>query len=391
MKTLIKLLSTTFIVMMLTACPDDSSVGDSIDIAAISGITAPSTGATPASTITATDQYSGTISWSPEITTTFEATTTYTAVITLSAKTGYTFTGIAANFFTVAGSTSATNAANSGVITVVFPATGAEPLQTIDIAALSGVTAPVLGETPESEITETAQYTGTISWDGGWDWSPYFGGNKSYTATITLTVKTGYTLTGVTSNFFTISGADSTSNDADSGVITAIFPATTSVSLGDATCGGKVAYILQSGDPGYVAGEQRGLIAAEADSSSGIYWAIPDYQSISVPSGTETALGTGSSNTDNIIAQNGAGTTYAAGIARSCSDGGYNDWFLPSWDEVYKLYTYKTEIGAFTGALYWSSSEFSASVASTVNSGNGNQHNEAKSNTSWCVRAVRYF
>jgi hypothetical protein len=47
-----------------------------------------------------------------------------------------------------------------------------------------------------------------------------------YTATITLTAKTGYTLTGVTANFFTVAGATSVSNSADSGVVTAVFPAT---------------------------------------------------------------------------------------------------------------------------------------------------------------------
>ncbi len=47
-----------------------------------------------------------------------------------------------------------------------------------------------------------------------------------YTATITLTAKAGYTLTGVTVNFFTAVGASSVTNAADSGVITAVFPAT---------------------------------------------------------------------------------------------------------------------------------------------------------------------
>ena len=55
----------------------------------------------------------------------------------------------------------------------------------ITIAAIPGVTAPVLGETPVETITETDQYTGTVTWDGGWAWSSYFGGNKEYTAPIT--------------------------------------------------------------------------------------------------------------------------------------------------------------------------------------------------------------
>ena len=265
----------------------------------------------------------------------------------------------------------------------------------VDISAISGVTAPVLGETPVTTITETDQYTGTVSWDGGWSWSSYFGGDKAYTATITLTVKSGYTLTGVTADFFTVAGSTTVSNSADSGIITATFPATTSVSVGDSACGGIVGYVLQSGDTGYVAGEQRGLIVSATNQSTGIIWAVLANQSTSVPDGTETGLGTGSSNTDNIIAQNGDTTDYAAGLASSYTDGVYSDWFLPSWDEMYKLYVNivainTTATDAIAGNPYWTSSEFSASAASALNPGNGNAHNDGKS-TTWQVRSVRYF
>ena len=68
--------------------------------------------------------------------------------------------------------------------------------------------------------------------------------------------------------------------------------------------GGVIAYIYQSGDPGYVPGETHGIIAATADQSSGIIWSKAAYQTTAVPGGTGTALGTGSANTDNIIFQN---------------------------------------------------------------------------------------
>jgi hypothetical protein len=58
---------------------------------------------------------------------TFSYSTAYTATITLTPKTGYTLTGVAANFFTVAGATSVSNSAGNGVVTAVFPATASAP------------------------------------------------------------------------------------------------------------------------------------------------------------------------------------------------------------------------------------------------------------------------
>lgn len=89
---------------------------------AIGGVTAPVVGETPVTAITEGKQFTGTVTWSPEVST-FAASTVYTATITLTPKVGYKLDGVAANFFTVAGATSVTNAANSGVVTIVFPAT----------------------------------------------------------------------------------------------------------------------------------------------------------------------------------------------------------------------------------------------------------------------------
>ena len=89
---------------------------------AIGGVTAPVVGETPVTAITEGKQFTGTVTWSPEVST-FAASTVYTAAITLTPKVGYKLDGVAANFFTVAGATSVSNGANSGVVTAVFPAT----------------------------------------------------------------------------------------------------------------------------------------------------------------------------------------------------------------------------------------------------------------------------
>jgi len=111
------------IVVSMAGCknPLDDAGPTSITIAALQGITAPITGAAPVTAITSTKQYTGTVTWSPAHNS-FKAATVYTATITLKAKDGYTLKGVAVNFFKVEGATT-TNAANSGVVTAVFPST----------------------------------------------------------------------------------------------------------------------------------------------------------------------------------------------------------------------------------------------------------------------------
>jgi hypothetical protein len=120
-----------------------------------------------------------------------------------------------------------------------------------------------------------------------------------------------------------------------------------------------------NGDPGYDATTQHGLIAATSDQSRKITWDRLTDDGVSYQ-GTNrgaigTAIGTGFSNTSNIIAsQGGTATSYAAGVARAYTGGGYTDWYLPSKEELNKLYLNRVAIGEFISnsyGLYWSSSE----------------------------------
>ena len=159
------------------------------------------------------------------------------------------------------------------------------------------------------------------------------------------------------------------------------------VAVGDSYGGGFVAYILQSGDPGYDADVQHGLIAATADQSTGIQWYNGSYV---VTGATGTAIGTGQANTTAIVEKQGAGS-YAAKLCHDLTvGGGYNDWFLPSKYELNKLYINRVAIGGFPDDYYWSSSEGSAYTAWAQGFGSGSQSNDGKDGTSR-VRAVRAF
>ena len=161
-----------------------------------------------------------------------------------------------------------------------------------------------------------------------------------------------------------------------------------SLSVGDAYGGGKVAYILRARDPGYVAGETHGLIAAVAD--AGVPPVIMEWSNVdSLLAGTGTALGTGRANTTAIVAQPGC-VSGAAYVCDQLTVGGHGDWYLPSKDELNKLYLSQGAIGAFGDESYWSSSESAANYAWDQYFGDGSGDYNYKYFV-YKVRAVRSF
>jgi hypothetical protein len=156
--------------------------------------------------------------------------------------------------------------------------------------------------------------------------------------------------------------------------------------IGDNYGGGKLFYILQSGDPGYVAGQYHGLIAATSDIVTGYkVWGC-----YGTPRGVSTALGTGAANTTKIQAC--GEFQFAAKLALAVRDGGYSDWYLPSIDELNLLYLNRSLVGGFVSGQYWSSSEGNPAYAYAYyqDFSNGSQAWEDK-NGQRNVRAIRSF
>ena len=120
--------------------------------------------------------------------------------------------------------------------------------------------------------------------------------------------------------------------------------------------GGKIAYIFQSGDPGFVSGETHGIIVSIDQWNAA--WGCLNFTNA-----LGTIIGTGAQNTSNIV----AGCADAGTAAKTCADytytmGGiiYDDWHLPSITELDKVFINGSSVGGFNGqGMYWSSSQSS--------------------------------
>ena len=169
-----------------------------------------------------------------------------------------------------------------------------------------------------------------------------------------------------------------------------------SYSIGDFVNGGVVFHIFESDEPGFVSGEIHGLVVAMSDVATSFQWGcygtdLPNVPNVTSnpPVGLGAEIGDGISNTNAILLDcPGAPTALAA---RSLGE----DWFLPSINELKKIYDNKTTLEAVDGFTdfsdyYWSSTELDSSYAWLQYFFNGDQYDSDKYSTTY-VRAVRAF
>jgi hypothetical protein len=129
---------------------------------------------------------------------------------------------------------------------------------------------------------------------------------------------------------------------------------------------------------------QHGLIASPTDQSADATWGCW----MTLIGATATAIGSGQANTTAI--DNGCPETWiAAHICNNLVLNSYDDWFLPSFDELNEMYEQRNVIGAGIG-YYWSSSEADYTSAWAIGFEGYNIFQVDKGSTS-SVRAIRAF
>jgi hypothetical protein len=153
--------------------------------------------------------------------------------------------------------------------------------------------------------------------------------------------------------------------------------------------GGLIFYVKSNYNDGW-----KYLEAAPASTEVTRLWSSGNYEI----TGTDTSYGAGKTNTAKIMAyQTSTGhSCLAAEYCDSLRVGDFDDWFLPSMDELnYMHLNLKSNgNGGFSNNWYWSSSEvsgyYASSSAQCQNFTNGERSSNGKSNTFY-VRAARAF
>ena len=166
---------------------------------------------------------------------------------------------------------------------------------------------------------------------------------------------------------------------------------------GSLVYGGRVFYILNSKDPGYIEGQTRGLICASRDLPFSQPWSHLYEGDFPEVTKTKNEMGWCRINTTEIIKKLGTSNkgyaAYQATLYKHNEDDNFQGWYLPSYHELNKIHDELNDSNnsmGFSTENYWSSSERGKTQASSYELNNGNEAKKTKSDQ-FRVRPVRFF
>ena len=261
-----------------------------------------------------------------------------------------------------------------------------------------GSCVPHVTTTNISSITPGAAYSGgTILSDGGspitqkgvcWSTSPdptlannstsNGSGSGNYTSSMTG-------LTGSTSYYVRAYATNAKGTAYGNNLTFTTLPPGPPPQIGDFAYGGVVFYIDGTGE--------HGLVVTIEDTATQTVWGCSG-QTIG---GTSDAIGSGKNNTLRIVS-NCSEPGSAAAKCQNLTLNNYDDWYLPSINELMRVYSNQSAInstaiangGSIISGTYWSSTELNHTFAFPVNMATGNNGYLGKIGQ-LMVRAIRAF
>lgn len=158
--------------------------------------------------------------------------------------------------------------------------------------------------------------------------------------------------------------------------------------LGDEYQGGKIFYLDENGENGLIASKEDLSYNGSQGTEFRFYWGIPGEL-------LGTSLDNGKENTDLMASKATSPGCAAYHFKNGYEYNGYNDWYIPSYNELELLKENKSYVGGFSdltdwNAMYWSSSEQSETKAFILNFNAlmGNTNNKERV---FKIRPIRRF